>query len=583
MLRFLLRVHSARTIRSHTRDFVLLAFFLALLGGARESVAQQSNIAQAVPDRAKVVKSSDDATIEELINERIKEEWATAGADFHPEMVRTEADYARLSVSSKDLLYEASFHLQPHYYSHSATGPDTAHRTEAEQPIMYYVGTARTPLALPMVSNLSKALSGDEASYTVNIGVLPLPDPTSQDSMRYFVVIERTIESNHTDNYVRLERFVKEFSAKTGDPAYLRIANESLAKAAVIVQLESGAVLDFDDDFSRFIDEHIIIKSDKLDFKLGQQTVSDISNRLSIPYSVARTCEAKVELLSVVDTEHSLTIIDTLRQPANYLAELDMSKFADGPYRYRFTAIEPVTGKVIYTETREFHKSEPITVSQSSRSGGPSDTLKIGGKKIDWAALLAEENEQIDSEQVLNERMKSTLDQSKSDKDQLQKIVNANQQSAIADVHGRAGFGIGDAAGENFFIGIESNRPALSFDVSFGMMYAPVPYLNYTLRGNVSNFFLSPKSLGFQLQYIPVKFFNGIIEPLIGVAYYGTWSSAQTGVTSAPLLSGQIGIACEPLGEMHGLGFSLCYGAAYGLGLSPASYPDWSFKAYIRF
>ena len=182
-----------------------------------------------------------------------------------------------------------------------------------------------------MVSNLSKTLSGDEASYTVNIGILPLPDLASSDSMRYFVIIERVIESNHTDNSVRLERFHKEFAAKVGEPVFLRLTDERPAKGEYIVQLESGKVLDFYDDFSRFIEEHIILKSDQLSFNLGSQNISDISGRLSIPYSVAKTCEAKVQLLSVVDTAHPLTIVDTLREPADYLAEVDMSKFSTAP------------------------------------------------------------------------------------------------------------------------------------------------------------------------------------------------------------------------------------------------------------
>lgn len=81
------------------------------------------------------------------------------------------------------------------------------------------------------------------------------------------------------------------------------------------------------------------------------------------------------------------------------------------------------------------------------------------------------------------------------------------------------------------------------------------------------------------------QIFNGMIEPLVGFAYYGIWSQPQdmNGISSATLLSGQIGIACEPLGEVHGLGFSLSYGPAFGLNQKPASVQDWSFKAYIRF
>ncbi|HEX5316223.1 MAG TPA: hypothetical protein VFX22_06180, partial [Candidatus Kapabacteria bacterium] len=319
-------------------------------------------------------------------------------------------------------------------------------------------------------------------------------DLTSADSMRYFVIIERVIESNHTDNSVRLERFHKEFAAKVGEPVFLRLADERPEKGEYIVQLESGKVLDFYDDFSRFIEEHIILKSDKLSFGLGSQSISDISGRLSIPYSVAKTCEAKVELLSVVDTAHPLTIVDTLREPADYLAEVDMSNFSDGPYQYRFTAIERGTGKVLYTETHDFHKAAPIYFAAGSRIE-PSDTLKVGGKKVDWAALLSQTNMQLANAQDMNDRYKVTLTQAQRDKDDLLQIVKANQQSTIADVHFRAGVGSGASAGDNIFIGIEANRPSLSFDVSFGWLYGGTNYLSYTPPANPSQFFKSPSSL----------------------------------------------------------------------------------------
>jgi hypothetical protein len=340
-------------------------------------------------------------------------------------------------------------------------------------------------------------------------------------------------------------------------------------------------VLDFYDDFSRFIEEHIILKSDPLQFNLGHETVSDVSERLSIPYSVAQTCEAKVQLLSIVDTSQTQTIVDTVREPADYLAELDMSKYADGPYQYRFTALDRLTGKVLYSETHSFQKSAPITVNESSRIGG-SDTLRVGGKQTDLAALARDLADRWQSEQVLNAQIKSTLDVSENDKHKLELILNANRKSTIADVHGRIGVGASLAGGDNIFIGVESNQPSLAFDASFGWMYTP-PFLSYTPRGNFSNIFRSPNSLGFQLQWIPIKFANGIIEPLISIAYYGTWSSATNGTTSAALFSPQFGIASEPWGEMEGLGLSLAYGPYYGLGFSGASKNYLSFKAYVRF
>jgi hypothetical protein len=378
-----------------------------------------------------------------------------------------------------------------------------------------------------------------------------------------------------------MEQFQKNCYSKIGESVNMRLANEPLVKGTEVL-LENGTVLDFDDDFSRFIEEHILIESDKLAFKLGHQTVSDFTQRLSIPYSVAQSCIAKVELLSVVDTAHPLTIIDTLRQPADYLAEVDLSKFADGPYRYRYTAIEPGTGKVLFSETHDFNKTSPVTVMGGTRIGTP-DTLVVGRKKLNMDSLLSHAYQEYANETVINDRIQASLSQSERDKRDLEQAVLANKQNTIADVHGRIGIGMGTAAGDNFFIGIESNRPALSFDVSFGYLYATAPYLSYSHPANLSQIFSSPKSLGFHLQYIPFKFFNDWIEPLLGLGYYGTWSSASSGITSAPLLSGQIGIACEPLGEVHGLGCSVSGGPAYGLGINQASIIDWSFRAYIRF
>ncbi len=534
------------------------------------------------PEKYQNADALNQESIEDLIKDRIDSEWKIAGPNFVPELMRTEADYARLSVTSHDVLYEASFHLQPHYYNHASLGPDTNYSVYADQPIMYYIGSARTPLALPVVSNLSKSLSGDEASYTVNIGILPLPDLASKDSMRYFVIIEREIESNHTDNSVRLERFRKEFAAKIGEPVFLRFADERPEKGAYIVKMENGNVLDFYDDFARFIEEHIILKSEPLSFHLGHETISDVSNRLSIPFSVARRCEVKVQLLSVVDTAHPLTILDTVREPADYLAELDMSKFADGPYQYRFIASDPETGKTLYSATHDFHKSAPVLFTEGSRIG-PPDTLRVGGNKFDWAKLLSETNSQLATVRVLNEQYLSTMDKDERENHNLRLIVQENNESTIADVHLRAGLGIGTAAGDNIFLGIEANRPALAFDVSFGWLYGGNTPVNYTPLGNYTQMFKAPTSLGFQLTWIPAKPFNGLIEPLIGIANFDQWSRQTGGVTSAALLGWQIGLACEPMGEMQGLGLSLTYGGAYPLGFTSSAIADWSIRAYVRF
>ncbi|HEY3876026.1 MAG TPA: hypothetical protein VGM92_11155, partial [Candidatus Kapabacteria bacterium] len=214
---------------------------------------------------------------------------------------------------------------------------------------------------------------------------------------------------------------------------------------------------------------------------------------------------------------------------------------------------------------------------------GVSDTLKVGGKKVDWATMISSLHGELQDEQVLNEQMKSTLDLSENDRHKLELIMHANEKTTIADVHGRVGVGVGSAAGDNLFIGIESSQPALSFDVSFGFLYASAPYMNWT-PALIQNMFTSSKSVGFNLQWIPVKLFNGLLEPQLGFSYYGLWSSSsESAVSSAAVLEGTIGFACEPLGEMHGLGLSISYGPAYGLGLPNSPVSDFALKAYIRF
>src|SRR5207249_781728 len=106
------------------------------------------------------------------------------------------------------VLHEASFHLEPRYMSFTPEGREKTDTIRTmPQSVMYFTGSARTPLALPLVSNLSKVLSGDEASYSIYLGILPLPKiPGSQgDSIRYYVIIERAVESNRTDDEKKFE------------------------------------------------------------------------------------------------------------------------------------------------------------------------------------------------------------------------------------------------------------------------------------------------------------------------------------------------------------------------------------------
>src|SRR5207249_840038 len=115
----------------------------------------------------------------------------------------------------------------------------------SNQSVMYFSGSARTPLALPLVSNLSKVLSGDEASYSVYLGILPLPRPADakNDSIRYYVIIERAIESNRSENEKKFERYAKEFTARPGEPIRLRLENTPPDNQVYIIKLDDNQTL----------------------------------------------------------------------------------------------------------------------------------------------------------------------------------------------------------------------------------------------------------------------------------------------------------------------------------------------------
>jgi hypothetical protein len=86
------------------------------------------------------------------------------------------------------------------------------------------------------------------------------------------------------------------------------------------------------------------------------------------------------------------------------------------------------------------------------------------------------------------------------------------------------------------------------------------------------------------MSWIPFKLLKGFFEPLLDASFYGVWVAPNTtGVSTASLLSGGIGIACEPLGELQGLGFSVAGNAMTALGVGQGLSPDVSFKLYTRF
>ncbi len=562
---------------------VLLA--TGLIGFPKSGAAQHRAIEAALPA---MPIGENQLSLDDLMQRRLELEKQRYGSQLRPQLLKVEANYIRTSASSADLLFSASFHLEARYHSLTASGPDTAfHKSgESPQPIMYYLGSARTPLALPMVSNLSKALEGDEASYTMHLGILPLPTHNGNvsDSIRYYVVIERAIESNHSESEVRLERFAKEFEVKLGEPIPLKLENTPPEKNAYIVRLESGNVLDFYEDFGRFIQEHVLINSERLAFSLGKQQMSVISSRLSIPYSVASNSRIRIELLSVVDPSHPLVLVDSARPPADYLAEQDMRSFSDGPYKYRLIATDIGTGKELFTETREFAKSSPVMMPSGTRLN-TGDTLQVGGKHVDYASYIRQLNQKLQEKEVQTTRLDATMGKIADEKKALEDIVNATKRNTIAGLQLRLGIGGGFSGGTRLFLGVEASKPALSLDVSFGFMGSNAPsYLSYEKPANLTALPSSPKSLGFEVAWEPVKWASGLFEPMVSLGYYGIWSTPtdSSATHAATLLAPRVGFVCEPLGEGHGLAFSFSYGRALSLGLGQSD-PDWALKAYVRF
>ena len=531
----------------------------------------------------------DGKTIDDLMEQRIDLE-RSQHSQLTPEIVHMEANYVRTSGStSDDVLFEASFHLEPNYRSLESTGRDSHDKSPKNtysQPIMYFLGSARTPLALPIVSNLSKALKSDAASYTINVGILPIPrnETSSPDSIRYYVIIERAMQSNTSDAEVKLERFAKEFSQKADEPVRLDLENAPLERRGRILKLEDNSTLDFYEDFSRFFTEHIFISSDRLKYSMGKPQISPISQQLSIPYSVGSAANVKIQLLSVIDPEHPLTILDTVKRPAAYLAEWNLKSFADGPYRCRIIASEIGTGKQIFVDTIAFTKTSPVMVESPTRLG--EDTLIIGGKKGNAAEMLRDMNFALAQEQVKTQRLESTLTEEQQRNKSLEDLVNATKRNSIAGLRFRTGLGSGPSAATNAFVGIEAGTPDLALDISFGLSYwSAAPYLGYVQPPNVSKIFDSPKSFGFQLSWIPVKPLGGTIEPEFSVGYYGIWSgtAAANETRSATLLVPALGFATDFGSDGNGFGASLNVGEAIGLGVKQSALLDVSGKLYWRF
>lgn len=575
--------------------FVSVVIVSLVAGFTLESSAHpHAPIKFSFQDLVKDAKPIDDAdqekTLDDLMHDRLERERVRLmSTGYQPEILRLEANYIRTSNSAPDVvLYESSFHLEPRYMSFSSLGKDTttSKTPGGSQAVMYFVGSARTPLALPIVSNLSQALKGDAASYTVNIAILPLPTTTAtgSDTVRFYVIIERAIESNRTESIVKIERFAKEFATRISEPIQLQLENAP-PERQTYVKLEDGSILKFFEDFARYFDEHILLNGERLKFTVGKAQISPVSSRLSIPYSVGQNSRVRVEVLSVVDTTHPFVVLDTLRRPADYLTELDMKPFADGPYRYRYTAYDPSTNKVLFSETRNFSKSSPVLVEPGA-DFRRADTLIVGGKREDAMAMFRRLNSELQVVQAKSERLESSLNIATHENVDLQKYIEANKRNSIGGFRVRAGIEVfNQSAGDAVFFGVESTSPIVTFDVSFGYLYGGAPYLTYSKPKNFSQLLTSPKSLGLNLAYIPAKFFDNVLMPYLGIGYYGIWSSATTSdaTRSATLLVPGFGVAIDPFGENTALGVSLGLGEIVGLGVSGPAQTEVNGKIYFRF
>lgn len=529
-------------------------------------------------------------SIEDLLHERLERERASIRSIVQPALVRIEANYIRTTGSGEVVLHESSFHLEPRYRAFTAEGRDTLTSINSHtspQPVMYFLGYARTPLALPMVSNLSEALKGDEAAYTIQLGILPLPKSSTapKDSVKFYVIIERAIESNRSESMVNIERYAKEFTVKEGEPVQLRLENTPPEKRAYIIKLEDNSILDFYEDFARHFNEHIWLNAESLTFGLGKAELSPSTARLSIPYTVGRSSRVKVELVSVIDSTPTLEIIDTIKNPADYLAELDVRPLANGPYKYRFTAHELQSNALLYSATHDFVKRSPIMVPPPERMASATDTLEVGGKRENLAKMLASVTRDLAYEQAKTERLDETVQKASRDRDTWRSIAEAQGTNSIAGVRMRAGLGfLGNASGMNAFLGIEAKSPRLSLDVSFGVS-GSMPFLSYTKPENFSKTFSAPKSLGVQLTYVLAKPFGDWAQPVAALGYYGVWSepSDVNGLRSATLLSPAIGLNFEPFGADHSVGFTILFPAVtFGLGIDEPAQLDGSAKIYFR-
>lgn len=566
---------------------LFVAAFLAIwsLPVAAQSFLDNPSQPQSITDDDRYLRDMDDLMHARLQREHLK--WGNK--QLVPEILRIEANYIRTDAPTGEIvLHEASFHLEPRYFSIRPEGREST-SSETPQAIMYFVGSARTPLALPLVSNLSSVLSGDEASYTVYLGILPLPNPPGvvSDSVRYYCILERAIESNRSEAKVPFERYAKEFTVKHGEPVQMRLENNPPDRQAYIVKIEDNIeTLNFYEDFARHFNEHILLHGERMQFGLGKAELSVISSRLSIPYTVGKTAAVKVELVSVVDEAHPLVLVDSIMKPADYLRAYDMKAHADGTYKYRITAKDLESGAVVFSDTKSFEKKQPLMVGAGIDLAS-ADTLEVGGKKVSAQKKLQELNQALETEKVKSERLDESLQRTTAEKDKLKEIVSASQSNVIAGLRARYGMGLGQSTGINLFIGAESSVPSLTLDLSFGLLYSStVPYLSYEEPKNFSQIFSSPKSLGLQFGWAPVSLLDGLINPMVRLGYFGIYSAetpaTQGGRHSATLLVPSLGFSSTPGGKGSSVGFDFAAGPAFGLGIAAPATFDIQLKFYLR-
>jgi hypothetical protein len=218
-----------------------------------------------------------------------------------------------------------------------------------------------------------------------------------------------------------------------------------------------------------------------------------------------------------------------------------------------------------------------------------ADTVEVGGKRESSQKILQNLNLAKTIAETKVEQLTASLNMERSNNGELQKRVDAEQGKVIAGLQYRVGMGfLGVSSGINLFIGVESKVPSLTLDLSYGLLYSSsVPYLAYESPQNFSQIFTSPKSLGLQIGWSPISIFNGAVQPIVRLGYYGIYSAETTstkgGIHSATLFAPSAGFMTTPGGIGTSWGIDLTIGPIFGLGIPAPAQIDLQMKFYYRF